>query len=132
MQPGVTYKMLAEKFGVSKSLIPQILTKPRIKALIDKAHQNLAAFTPLAVERFYEMLDDREHSDHYKAVRDQLQTMGILASHTGGNTYIQTVYAASAATQADVKRLTDLLSHRIDTDIQDAEYTDEMSSLSED
>ncbi len=124
MQPGMTYQKLADKFGVSKSLINMVLKKPQIKELVEKAHKNLAAFTPLAVERFLEMIDDPKHSDHYKAVRDQLQTMGILASHTGGNTYIQQIYNQNTLPEeAEVSNYMKFLRKKREDDVIEAEFT---------
>ena len=121
--PGTTYNDLAAKFGISKSQICRVLQKPHIQDIINTAQQNLIAFTPLAIEKFLTILKDSDHSDHYKAIRDQLQTMGILASHTGGNTYIQNIYnTANIPETKDINRFTELIAERQEQDVIEAEY----------
>ena len=71
-------------------------------------------------------LSDPDHTDYYKANRDILQNVGILASHTGGNTYIQNVFNSSALPDSDeLSRLSKEVKQLQDSDIIEGEIVNE-------
>jgi hypothetical protein len=130
IQPGNTYQMIADQFSLTKGRISQILSKPQIKEVVRQGTNQLITLIPLAIDNYLKILSDPEHTDYYKANRDILQNTGILASHAGGNTYIQQVFNATGQpTDIEVNRFAEIIQARQDTDILDAEYTDEMQSL---
>ena len=91
LQPGTTYQSIADQFNITKGRVCQILSKPQIREVVQKGTNQLIALIPLAIDNYLNLLQDKSHSDHYKASRDVLQNTGILASHTGGNTYINNI-----------------------------------------
>ena len=122
---GATYKKIAEQFELTESRACQILSKPEIKDVVDTGINNLVNYIPVSINAFCKLLLDKDAPDHYKAVKDHLQTMGILASHSGGNVYIQNVYnAIQAADITQVNRFADMISQRQELDVIEAEYSE--------
>ena len=88
---GATYNELAEKYNLSSKHISRILNDSEVKDIVETCSRLNAAYTPLALSRFYDILDDPKHSDHYKAIKDNLQSTGILPSHTQSQTIINII-----------------------------------------
>ncbi len=55
---GMSYKKLAIKYGLSKSRIGQILSKPEIKDVIDTGINMMISLVPLAVDVFEKAMKD--------------------------------------------------------------------------
>ncbi len=123
---GKTYDDIAKQFHISQGRVSQILSKPEMRDIVDTAMNQLVSFVPLAISQFLAILKDPTHSDHYKSIKDSLQSIGILPSHTGGNTYIQNIYNTNQlGTTDEVSRFTETVHQLQDKDIQEAEYSDD-------
>jgi hypothetical protein len=112
------------------------------KQIAEEAAQYAVQNVILYAMRSNEVLNDRSISNEdiskyatlltiaQKEQQSILQNLGISASHTGPATYIQNIYSSSAQpTDTEVNRFAEIIQARQDTDILDAEYTDELASL---
>lgn len=132
---GLTYRELAENHDLSKAAIHLILNRDEIKEIVEQGTNEMVCLIPRAIDNLVKYLDPafKDKKIQWDASKTVLQNTGILASHTGGNTYIQNIFNSNALpSNEEVTRFTELVQLRQDTDIQDAEYTEEMSSLDDD
>ena len=101
--PGSTYSKIAKKFKLTSGRICQILSKPEIRDIVNQGTNQLISFIPLAVNNYLNILQDSNHTDHYKVSKDVLTNTGILASHTGGSTYINNIIQVNQHNTIDDK-----------------------------
>jgi len=115
---GATYKELAEKHDLSTKHISRILNDSEIRDIVETGTRHMVSYLPIALSRFYDVLQDPENSDHYKAIKDNLQAAGILPSHTS-NVTINNILAINSGPQQDqVERIQELIQVRHAIDIR--------------
>ena len=85
---GATYQELSAKYNLSQAHISRILNDADIKDVVETGSRIMVSYMPLALDKFYSILIDSDHSDHYKAIKDNLQATGILPSHTLNQTIV--------------------------------------------
>jgi len=78
---GLSSNQIAPKHNLSPRQVQYILNSPEIQHKINKATLHLIDMAPKAIENYEMLLGNPFHSDHYKASKDVLQAIGILASH---------------------------------------------------
>ena len=79
---GMTYSQIAEKHGVVKSTVGNILRDDDIKAILEQGTKELIAFIPKAVDNYNHLLTSGTEKIQLEASRDILKTTGIMPSHT--------------------------------------------------
>ena len=88
---GATYRELSAKYDLSQAHISRILNDQDIKEVVETGSRIMASYMPIALDKFYNILQDPDNSDHYKAISDNLKATGILPSHTQAQTIINII-----------------------------------------
>jgi len=114
---GKTYVELSNKYGISQAHISRILNDDEIKDVIETGTRQLVSRIPLAIDNYDRILNDKEHSDHYKASKDCLQTVGILASHTSSTNITNILNVQSGPTEAQAAGIRELLAIKRERDL---------------
>ena len=123
---GMVYSEIAAKHNIDASTVCRVLQDDEIRDILKTGTNNLVSFVPLAIDNYNTFLTDKSHPDHYKASKDTLQNTGVLASHTGGNVYIDKMMVIDNAPKPeDIDRIRDLLQARQETDILEAEVIED-------
>ena len=79
---GQTYRQLAAANGISKAQIHNILNTEQCRDVIATGTKQLISLVPKAIDNYRVFLSSEDKAIRYKASKDALQTVGILASHT--------------------------------------------------
>jgi predicted transcriptional regulator len=115
---GATYRELASQHDVSKTTIYRVLNDPEIKDVIDTGTREIISRVPLAIARYDAILNNPEHSDHYKSIKDCLTTTGIFPSHTSNVTINNILNVTSGPSVEQIDRIQELLEARQAIDIE--------------
>ena len=125
---GATYRELSEAYQLSQAHISRILNDKEIREVLDTGTRLLVSRVPTALTRYDTILNDPEHSDHYKSIKDCLTATGIFPSHTANLTINNILNVTTGPQAEDCKRIQDLIATRhavdvkeIDGDIVDVE-----------
>lgn len=79
--PGLSYRELGKKVGVSHVTIHRRLIKIHNSDPVQDAIKRIAELTPLASQVYEDILQDDQHPDRLPAARDVLRGRGILKDH---------------------------------------------------
>ena len=84
---GLSYGMLAKKYGLSKGGIQGVLSKPELKGIIDQGTSEVIALIPQAVNVHAEAMNNKDNPAlALKAAETVLKTGAIIPSNTTNQT----------------------------------------------
>ncbi len=89
---GMTYRQLANKYGLSKSRIHQILSKPEIRDVIDTGTNQIISLVPMAVNILRELMLDKNKARGLKAAELVLKIASIIPT-AKENKIVNNIYA---------------------------------------
>ena len=115
---GHTYRQLAKDYNLSTGMISYILNDEEIKDVIESGTRELISRVPLAISRYDKILNSPDHSDHYKAIKDCLQTTGIFPSHTPSTVINNIMTVNTGPSVQDIERIQELLQSRQAIDVE--------------
>ena len=118
---GATYTELANKYSLSPKHIGRILNDSEIRDVVETGTRHMVSYLPIALSRFYDVLQDPTNSDHYKAIKDNLQATGILPAHASSVTINSIVYQDNRS--AISPEIQQIMTHQLDQQtVEDGEF----------
>lgn len=78
---GATYQQIAERHGITKSRVGQILTDDEIRDVVETGQRQMISLVPKAVDNYQLLLDDPDSKIRLAASKDVSQAAGILPTH---------------------------------------------------
>ena len=125
---GSSTRDIEHSTGVSKSTVARMLKKPEIRALIDRAWNNISIHVCAVSDKLVNMALNDDHKDQLAAIKAYTQIMGLSPSHATtqfitqiyNDNRVQTVNpGVLAALGGNLSMLTGQ-----DEGVQDGEYED--------
>jgi hypothetical protein len=86
---GLSYRQLADKYGISKSTVCEILNNDQAKDVIDTGRRKMASMIPKAVDNVWSLLDSEDSKIRLETTKIVLQATDVIASHAPSPLAIQ-------------------------------------------
>lgn len=123
---GATYQAIAEKHGISRQRVYQILSKEEIRDVLDAGINQMISLIPKAADTILDFLgNEDEPALRFKAAETVLKTGAIIPSNSTNQTITQIYNIQNNITLSDnvAKALSQSLTSQ-DPDVIDGEYTE--------